>query len=194
MPNITYEQLVDLAEGRLLAAEAAALHQIVAADPSARAELSALEDLITLMRSDDSVAAPEHVIARAVRLMRSPSPAPTTNVLQRIVAILRGDSRQLPMAAGLRSGQVVRSLTYSAADWDLDLQLTPQAGRWQLQGQLLGPELAGLVELDGNLGSFTATINELGEFSLPSVEAGVYTLRIRLGVHEIVVAPLELEP
>jgi anti-sigma factor RsiW len=194
VPNITYEQLVDLAEGRLPATEAAALRQIVAADPAARAELRALEDLITLMRSDNSVAAPEHVIARAVRLMRAPGSAPTTNVLQRIVAILRGDSRQLPITAGLRSGQAVRSLTYSAAAWDLDLQLTPQAGRWQLQGQLLGPELAGLIELDGNVGSFTAAINELGEFSLPAVEAGVYTLRIRLDVHEIIVAPLELEP
>jgi anti-sigma factor RsiW len=196
MATYTYEQLVDLAEGRLDAGEAARLRALIAADPAAAAELAALTDLIDLMRSDDSVDAPAHVIARAVRLMRPPpvAPAPGAGLLQRIVAVLRGDSRQQPLAAGLRSGQAVRSLTYSAEAWDLDLQLTPQAGRWQLHGQLLGPELAGVVELSAGAEPLAATINELGEFSLPPVAPGAYTLRLRLGTHEILVAPLELGP
>ena len=193
MPRIVYNQLADLAEGRLPAAAAAALRRRVAADPAAAAELAALEELIALMRGDDSVAAPEPVIARAVRLMRPPAPAP--GPLARLVATLRGDSRQLPLAAGLRAGQgAPRSLAYSAADWDLDLQLTPQAGRWQLQGQLLGPELAGSVTLSGGGASLTAPINGLGEFRLPPVEAGRYSLLLQLDTRQIVVEALELGP
>jgi hypothetical protein len=194
MPPYTYEQLIDLAEGRLNPAVAEPLRALVTADPSAAAELAALTDLIDLMRGDDSVDAPEHVVARAVRLMRPPVSAPDAGLLQRIVAVLRGDSRQPSLAAGLRSGQAVRSLSYRATAWDLDLQLTPQAGRWQLQGQLLGPELAGEVELSDGAEPLTAMINELGEFNLPPVRAGAYTLRLRLGTHEILVAPLELGP
>lgn len=193
MPQFTNEQLVDLAEGRLPPAEAAALRRQLADDPAASAELAALEDLISLMRTDDSVDAPEHVIARAVRLFRPLAPAP--GLLRRIVAALRADSGPRPLAAGLRSGQgAPRSLAYGAEGWDLDLQLTPQAGRWQVQGQLLGPELAGSVTLGGDGPPVSAPINELGEFSLPPVSPGTYVLTVRLDAAEIVIEPLELGP
>ncbi len=193
MPHIINEQLIDLAEGRLSPDEAAALRRQLADDPAARAELAALEELLSLMRSDDSVDAPEHVIARAVRLGRRPAPAP--GLLRRIAATLRSDSRGRPLAAGLRSGQgAARSLAYGAEGWDLDLQLTPQAGRWQLQGQLLGPELAGAVTLSGGAEPVTVPINELGEFSLPPVAPGTYRLTVSLGAGAIVVEPLELGP
>ncbi|PDV96883.1 hypothetical protein [Candidatus Chloroploca asiatica] len=192
MGKITYEQLVDLAEGRLADDQAITLRQIVAADPDAQRELASLEELIGLMRSDRSVDAPAYVFARALRLMRPPTPAAQEGIVQRILAVLRGDSQQLPLAAGLRTGQTVRSLVYHADAWDLDLQVTRQNGRWQIQGQLLGPELNGVVQLEGGVDAVTATINELGEFSLPPVGNGVYTLRIQVDGHEIVVSPLEL--
>lgn len=72
MSKVTQEQLIDLAHGRLSAQVAAALRTQIAADPALSAEFAAVEELISLMRSDTSVDAPEHVIARAVRLMRRP--------------------------------------------------------------------------------------------------------------------------
>lgn len=195
MPNISHDQLIDLAEGRLPPTEAAALRQAIAADAAAAAELAALEELIGLMRSDDSVDAPEHVIARAVRLLRKPVPAPAPALLERIVALLRSDSRGLPLAAGLRSEQSApRSLSYSAGEWDLDLQIAGSAGLWQLRGQLLGPESAGSVVLKGLAGAIDAPINDLGEFNLPPVEAAAYTLLVQLGTRIIVVEGLELGP
>lgn len=195
MPDISLAQLIDLAEGRLPPGDAASLRRRIAADPSSAAELAAFEELIGLMRSDESVDAPEHVIARAARLVRPQANAPSAGILTRILATLRSDSWQRPLAAGLRSGQSgPRSLTYSAEAWDLDLQITRQAGGWQLRGQLLGPELAGSVALRGGASTVTTVISELGEFGLPPVEAGTYALYLSLGEHEIVVSPVELGP
>ena len=195
MPHISHEQLADLAEGRLAPEEAAALRARVEADPEARAQLAALERLIGLMRSDAGVDAPDHVIARAVRLMRRPSAPPAPGLLQRLVAILRSDSRGQPLAAGVRtSSTTLRSLSYGAGEWVIDLQLTPRAGRWQLRGQLIGPEVTGSVVLSGAGEPHSAPLDELGEFSMPAVPAGTYTLLIRVDSREIVVEQLELEP
>lgn len=195
MSNATYTQLIDLAEGRLSAQAAEALRQRIAADPALSAELAAAEELISLMRSESNVDAPEHVIARAVRLMRKPQPAAGPGLLRRLVASLRSDSAQQPLALGLRSGaELARTLSYEAEEWDIALQLTPWAGRWQLRGQVLGPEIAGSVTLEAGAAPLVAPVNELGEFSLPPVEPGSYRLLVRTETREILVEPLELEP
>lgn len=194
MQPIPYELIVDLAEGRVDPAEAAALRARIAADSTAKAQLASLEALVRLMRDDDSVDAPEHVISRAVRLMRRPEPAP--GPLQRLIAVLRLDSWQAPeLAAGLRSGQVwPRALLLSAGDRDLDLQIGPRGEGWQLSGQVLGPEEQGTVALSGSGLRLSVPLNELGEFVLPPVGAGRYVLQITQGAREIVVSDLELGP
>lgn len=193
MSKVTQEQLIDLAHGRLSAQVAAALRTQIAADPALSAEFAAVEELISLMRSDTSVDAPEHVIARAVRLMRRPVAPPAPGLLQRILAVLKYDSAPQRLPSGLRSAEATeRNLAYSAAAWELDFQIAPRAGRWQLRGQLLGPELAGSVALSSSTETVTTETNELGEFTLPPVAAGSYTLRLQIGTHEIVVESLEL--
>lgn len=195
MTNLTIEQLIDLAEGRLPPSEAAELRARIAEDQAATAELHAFEELINLMRDDDSVDAPEHVVARALRLMRPPSSALRSDVVRRIIATLLGDSWQTPLAFGLRSDQTMpRSMTYTAEEYDLDLQITPRIGRWHLRGQVLGPETSGSVTLSGVDVSHSVPINELGEFSLPLIDAGVYSLLIALETCEIVIERLELSP
>lgn len=193
MSNVPYAQLVDLAEGRLPLEEARALRAQIAEDPALIAELAALEELIGLMRNDDSFNAPEHVINRAVRLMRKPAPPPTPGAIKRIIAVLRAASAPGVLAPGLRSGQnAPRSLSYNAAAWDLDLQVVARAGRWQVRGQLLGPELTAAVELSNSTITISVVTNELGEFSLPPVDSGSYALRISVGTREILVDSLEL--
>lgn len=195
MPKVTHEQLVDFLEGRLSAPAADVLRQQIAADPVLRAELAAAEELISLMRSDTSVDAPEHVIARAVRLMRKPQPAAGPGLLRRLVASLRSDSARQPLALGLRSGaELARTLSYEAEEWDIALQLTRWAGRWQLRGQVLGPEIVGSVTLEAGAAPLVAPVNELGEFVLPPVEPGSYRLLVRAETRDILVEPLELEP
>jgi len=195
MTPITAEQIIDLAEGRLPPSEAAALRARIATDPVAQAKLQEFEALISLMRDDDSVDAPDHVIARALRLMRPSAPAPKGEIMRRFIATLLGDSWQAPLAIGLRSDPTsLRSLSYRAEDYDLDLQVLPRAGQWQLRGQVLGPEVDGSVTLQGVDRTINAPLNELGEFHLPLVDAGVYSLLITLRTCEITIERLELSP
>lgn len=196
MSSIPYEQLVDLAEGRLAGEAAAALRARAAADPAARSQLAALENLIGLMRSDDSVDAPDHVINRALRLMRRPAAAPQPTPLRRLVAALQRDSWRMPLAGvGLRAEQTwPRALLLSAGDRELDLQISPHGELWRLQGQILGPEEPGSIELTYAGRRLSMPINELGEFALPPLSAGRYTLTIIQGDLAIVVPELELGP
>lgn len=195
MATVTYAQLIDLAEGRLPAQAAAALRQQIAVDPTLSAELAAVEELIGLMRSDTSVDAPEHVIARAVRLMHTPQRAPGPGLLQRLVARLHGPGAGQPLAFGLRSeAGSERTLSYEAEEWDIALQLTPQAGRWLLRGQVLGPEITGSVILESGTAPLVVPVNALGEFALPPIEPGSYQLLVRTETREILVESLELEP
>ncbi len=194
MQRISFEQLVDLAENRLADDEAAALRARVAADPAAQAELQTITELIDLMRSDDNVDAPDHVIKRALRLARRPTEPQAPTLLDRLTAVLRNDSwRQA--AAGLRSQQAwPRALLFSAGNFELDLQIVAHGELWQLRGQLLGPEAAATVLLQGENASSNAELNDLGEFVLPPVPAGRYRLLLVQDAREIVVPSLELGP
>lgn len=193
MESVPYELLVDLAEGRLTPLEAAAVREQVAANPVAQRQLAAIEELIGLLRSDDGEDAPEHVIARAVRLARPPAPQP---LMRRLTAILHSDSWRAPdLAAGLRSLQAwPRAILLRAGDREIDLQVAPRGEQWQLTGQMLGPESPGSVTLSGPADHVTARLNELGEFTLPLVAGGRYTLTITQGDLEIVVPNLEIGP
>jgi hypothetical protein len=190
MHRIPYELLVDLAEGRVAEPEATELRARVAADPLASSRLAALERLISAMREDASEDAPPHVINRAMRLMRRPAPSP----MRRLVATLMRDSwHSMLQPAGLRSVQAwPRALLLSAGDRELDLQVAPRDRGWQLVGQVLGPEEPGAVTLSSPGERVTARLNELGEFVLPPVAPGRYTLTVTQGELEIVVPDLEI--
>ncbi len=195
MKHITTEQLLDLIEHRLASDEADALRQQLLSDPAAQAELQALTELVELMRSDDSIDAPAHVINRAVRLMRQRTPVSTPPLFRRLIAILLSDSWQKPLAAGLRSTDIMpRSLAYQAGDYELDIQIRLHAGRWQVRGQILGPEITGTVTLSNDQGYQVAeaSINEIGEFELIPVEEGSYTLRVTLPTCNIEIEQLAL--
>lgn len=196
MERFPYELLVDLVEGRLHAAEAAALRAQIAGDPATQARLAELEQLIGLMRADDSVDAPDYVIARAARIMRRAEPTQGPGQLRRLIALLTSDSWRTPgLVAGLRSLQAwPRALLLKAGDYELDLQIGPRGEHWQLSGQLLGPEAPGTVTLSGPGAQVAAQLSELGEFTFRPVPAGHYTLTVTLADLEIVVPNLELGP
>lgn len=190
-----YEQLLDYAEGRLPPTAAQALRLSIAADPVAAAELAAITRLIALMRSDRGEDAPEYMVRRALRLVPQRRPGPAERPLRRIAAALLRDSWQAPRAVGLRSElPSPRDLVYVADECMLDLQIIPSGGRWQLRGQILGPEEDGIVELAGAAPPIAAMINMLGEFTLPPLSAGRYALNVRQRSRLIIVETLELGP
>lgn len=195
MVSFPYDLLVDLAEGRVPLAEAASIRARIATDARAQAELEAIEQLIALMRSDDSIDAPAHVLARAFRLVRREEAPSAAGLLRRIAAALRSDSWQAPLAAGLRTDQpTTRDLVYTAEDRDLDLQIAPSGNLWQLRGQVLGPDDPGSITLSSGQILVSVELSDLGEFTLPPLPPGSYELVLRQGDREIVIAELELGP
>lgn len=197
-PALTFDDLADLAEGRLAPPAAAAVRQRAAAHPWTSERLAALERTIGLMRADKGYDAPGHVVQRALRLMRPPAAArgATSGSLRRLVGRVRFDSAQAPMAAGLRAaGEGPRRLLFSAEPYEVDLLISPAAGRWRLSGQLIGPdEPGGAAELAGSAGILTTPLNELSEFTLPPVEPGRYTLVVRQPATLIIAAEIDLGP
>ncbi|NJK78746.1 MAG: hypothetical protein HC876_12245 [Chloroflexaceae bacterium] len=193
--HIPYEKLVDLVEGRLSAEECHRLQAALAGDPAAAAEVERLKHIVALMRGDSLEAAPAAVIKRAVHLFQPAQPGTVADVLRRIVAVLRFDSLHTPLAMGVRQAHATeRQLMYTAEDYDVDIRIASTDTRWRVAGQLLGPNegAAGTVELIGPTGKVQTILNELSEFTFPSVERGRYTLFVRRVDVGIVIAGLEI--
>ncbi len=188
--HIPFAMLADMAEGRLPAEAQTGLHAHLATCPRCAADLAWLERAITSMRSDDSADAPPEMIARAVRLLRMPA---SPGLRERVLAVLRFDSLQLPRAIGVRAGSPTeRQLLFNAGAHDFDVRLSPVGEAWRISGQVLGPEATGQVELQGGAGDVQAVLDHLGMFILPVVPGGSYTLTVHLPQAEVEIPGLEV--
>lgn len=191
--DLRFTQLTDFAEGRLNAAQSAQVQAQLAADPQLAADLAWIRATLDLMRSDlrEDADAPEHVINRALRLVRAPAPAP--HPLRQLIARLRSDSRQAPLAFGMRSGSArQRHLLYSTATLDIDLRVSLFGESLQINGQILGYEGAGTVQLSSAAQSHHADLNDLAEFVLKAIPPGRYTLTVTLPDQATIIAELDL--
>jgi anti-sigma factor RsiW len=188
--------LIDLVEGRLDPQQTAQLHARVAADPRAAVDLAWLEATIGLMRNDaaEGVDAPDYVLNRALRLIRPVVPAARQpDLLQRIRAFLRFDSLHQALAPGMRADATpLRQMLYTADACDIDLRIAPAGDQLRLSGQILGSDESGVVIVQNNQTTVEVPLNDLSEFSLPLIPAGVYTLTVRLNTFELVIEGLDL--
>jgi hypothetical protein len=187
--HITAEIMADLAEDRG-APEIDLAH--VSSCENCAAALAELRAVITLMRSDQSETAPDQVLTTATNIF-----APGDRLapaLRHIVAILTFDSFNATPAFGFRSGQTTsRQLIYSAQEADLDLRVNVDDERCVIAGQILRDTcVGGEVEIFGSAGSAKAKLNELCEFTLPPIERGQYSLRLRMADIEVEVRELDL--
>jgi anti-sigma factor RsiW len=189
-------QLIDLVEGRLDPTQAAQVRAYVATDQRAAAELVWLEATIGLMRADavEGVDAPDHVINRALRLIRPAMPVVRhPDLLHRVMAVLRFDSLHQALAPGMRADATPqRQLLYTASTCDIDLRIVPHGDLLRISGQILGSDEPGIVIAQNAHITVEAPLNDLSEFSLPLISAGVYTLTVRLDTIEMVIEGLDL--
>jgi hypothetical protein len=119
----------------------------------------------------------------------------TSPLLTRIAAALSFDSWAVPsLALGVRSLNLDnRHLLYSAQGRDIDVRITLAADRFDLSGQILGPDETGEVELINQRDSarrLVTRLDDLGEFRLDGVDRGTYLLMLRVGNDEIVLPPI----
>ncbi len=98
------------------------------------------------------------------------------------------------LATGMRSmPSATRHLLFSTHGRDVDLRIAPVAEGFNLAGQILGPDDAGHILLAAAGGaSHEAALDALGEFRLEGVQAGTYSLTLRLGADEISLPPIEV--
>jgi anti-sigma factor RsiW len=195
-----FARLADLAEGRLTPEDERGVRAHLAECGACAEQASQLARLTTLMRADVSEDAPRDVLLNAVGLFgaRRAAAGETPGLLRRVLAALTFDSHALTPAFGVRSGLAApaRQLLFSAGDFDVDLRLAEGGEGWTVSGQVLGPCAGGEVEVAaaGAETAARAELNELCEFTLPPVPAGVYTLRLRVDEVEVELPELSLRP
>lgn len=197
--HISFALLTDLVEQRVPVPEQGSLLAHLEVCPDCSQQRSQLDQLINLMRTDDSVEAPQALIARALNVFqRRPqtelAKESRPSLIKRLVASLSFDSLSATPAFGFRSGQTQsRQLIFTAGEIDLDLRLAPLSEGWNLSGQVLGGKCGGgEVELQSEAGLTSAPLNDLCEFVLAPVPPGHYRLLLRLEDLELEIPELEL--
>jgi hypothetical protein len=190
--HLSFELLVDLAEGRLASTDSRDARSHLAGCEKCRTALGELESIIAAMQSDDLLTPPQYVTQRALQIFR-PKDEPVSALqarLQSLVALLSFDSGFTP-AYGMRGGPgQARQLFYSVNEFDIDLRLAPHADEWRIEGQLLGGSTVGTAELVSVGRRYSGELNDLGEFAFAGVHADSYRLCITLPGLEISVPEL----
>ena len=87
-----------------------------------------------------------------------------------------------------------RQLVFRAEELDLDLHVVSTGARWIISGQVLGSDEEGRAELQGETGRLIVTtpLNDLRQFTLPPVAAGIYILIVQLNDTVIEIPRLEI--
>jgi anti-sigma factor RsiW len=192
-PHISLAQTVDLIEGRLSVADQVQAQSHIVACARCAAELARLSRVIGLMRADTGEDAPPHVTTRAVALFRSGRVPAFPEPRQRLLAALRFDSGRTPQPLGVRAGVLSdRQLLFVADQAAVDLRIIRAGELWGIIGQVFGRALSGQVDLLGVAATAQVVINDLGEFRLPPVPSGIYTLTVRLANADVEVVGLEV--
>jgi hypothetical protein len=166
------------------------------------------DELASLARRalQDLPDAPGPWLARARGLWSSVHPTPAsvatslaTSTLRRWIAALSFDSWAQPaQALGMRAVAAEgRHLLYSTERFDVDLRITPMGARFEVRGQVLGPDgVTGRALWQPEAGSPAreATLDEMSEFCIADLPPGRGQLTLSLAGDEIVLPALELGP
>ena len=191
--HIPFDRLIDLVEGRLSPDEQTQMQTHTSACSRCATQLAWLERVIGLIRTNDYEEPPARVAADISRVFDSYSPSPSSSLRQRIMAVLRFDSAQLPLAVGRRSGSSAeQQLLFTADSLDLEVHIAPSGSLWEVSGQVLNADVHGLAELQGPAGEARAILNDVGEFLLTPVPPGQYALILQLEMVEIEIPGLAI--
>jgi hypothetical protein len=189
--HISVETLANIVETRVTSVDRETAMTHLSTCSTCPDMLRRLQELILMMRSDNSNDAPRDVLTAAINIFSQERRVP----LRRIVALLIFDSRNAGPAFGVRSLPAAsRQMLYSAEEIDLELRITVQNDECILAGQVIGEGCAECqVEISGVAGRSTTTLNDVCEFTLPPIPPGNYSLTLRMLDREIEIPELELK-
>jgi hypothetical protein len=153
------------------------------------------EQILDLMRRDDSVDAPRDSVKWAKNVFRSRMAESKATIGQRILAVLQMEIAPNRAAFGERSGGTgqARQMLFDAGDNSIDLRITATDGVFDVRGQVLGAGFAGCsIVLSAGTDQYTGRANERSEFKVTGIGAGTYSLTLRSGERELSIEGLEL--
>jgi hypothetical protein len=189
--------LAEYSTGELSLLKRVEVETHIAGCSSCAEKLVAMKDLIAKMRGDASLNSPPNIIDRAVRAFQSKNShsASLSGLAGRVLAILRFDSSGLAPVFGVRSGMLgTRQLLFSAGPDEIDLRIEPADQDWTVSGQILGKSPpGGKAILAGQSSDMREVpLNELSEFVITPVQAGVYKLILVLNKTEIEIEEIRI--
>lgn len=161
------------------------------------ADLEPVKEL--LARSRGLEHAPEHLVQKAMhafdgthRTVVARAAAPST--LHRLLAVLTFDELGATLSPVRGSGAPARRLVFNAGEVDVALSVAhgTQRGTWRIDGQCLGDEEPGSVQLTSGEQHLDVPWNAHGEFVLEPVPAGVCRLVLRSARWEATLPSFEL--
>jgi hypothetical protein len=187
----TFDNLIEMADGRLAPDEKASVERHAAGCGACSATLRWYEGFVLAAATDASFDPPVWVTRRAIDLFGEAREAASRRGLRGLVARLRAalvfDSLGGALAADAipaRRGpiQESRQLLFSAPSYDIDMLVAPAdaADALRVTGQVLGAEggFEGVRNLRVELAGVSVQTTEFGEFAFENVAPGVYEVRL----------------
>jgi hypothetical protein len=154
-----------------------------------------IQNIIDLIRRDDSVDAPADSLKWASDLFRTRSVEPKTSFVKKLAAVLQMEIAPNKPAFGERSASAsaVRQMLYKADDNAVDIRIEKSKKGFAVRGQILGEGFENAaVRLSGDGRRFEATANSTGEFGFDSVPAGRYELTVHGSSVEITLKSIDM--
>lgn len=202
MDHPSFELLLKYEEGTLEGEEKGRLDAHLASScAKCEEELAWVRTLLSLLVPDDAVDAPPHLRRQAVALLQQHRPSQQPRRRRRIKAHLVFGGQRQPGPVGVRGGRRTRQWLFTAAGWDIDLQVSVRGERQAagLLGQILPPGqdlevVSGrTVHLVHEGARVAGTMTDhLGRFSFQDLAAGVYGLSVGLDLIEIEIEGVEV--
>jgi len=201
MSATRYQDLIDFAADRCRPDAAARAEAAVRTSPDARRTVALYKAVHHAVATDDSVAPPPDVVARAkarFNRQRSSVLARALASIDRVIATLVFDSRAQPALAGFRGTDLSVRLSFECDLGDIDLEVSGSGScERSIIGQIHAHESMTDVRVGLTAPGMTEVIAEVsvdpdGGFELAAF-AGVFDLSILVGESLITVPSLEIE-
>ena len=154
-----------------------------------------LQNILELIRRDDSVDAPADSLRWASNLFRTRASQPKSSFVKKLAAVFQMEIAPDKPAFGERSGSptTVRQMLFRAEDNAVDIRIESTQKGFTVRGQFLGNNFAdATVRLFEDDRHFETTANETSEFQFNHIPAGRYELTIHGGDVEIGLKAIEI--
>ena len=155
-----------------------------------------IQNILELMRRDNSVDAPADQIRWASNLFRTRATEPKVSLVRKIAAVLQMEIGPGQAAFGERSTSAskVRQMLFRADDNAIDIRLEPGKKGFTVRGQVLGAGFTDArVTLSDDIKTQETRTSATSEFQFDSVAAGRYQLVIRGENMEVSLKAIDIE-